>query len=146
VAHQLLAEVVMLLHFGFLVFLALGGFLAWRWPRLLVAHVAAVTWGVLSVAVGLECPLTGWEDWARRRAGEQGLPRGFIDTYVTGVVYPAEYLVIAQVLVGTLVVGSWAGLLVRARRRRRPGLTLPGARRPRVPPGNAGPQAGGRCD
>ena len=71
----------MLLHFGFLVFLALGGFLAWRWPWLVVPHVAAVTWGVLSVAAGLLCPLTGWEDWARRRAGEQGLPRGFIDTY-----------------------------------------------------------------
>ena len=143
-AYQLLAEVVTLLHFGFLLFLALGGFLAWRWPWLVVPHVAAVTWGVLSVAAGLLCPLTGWEDWARRRAGEQGLPRGFIDTYLTGVIYPAEYLVAAQVLVGTLVVGSWAGLLVRARRRRRPGLTLPGARRIRVPPG--GSQAGDRSD
>jgi hypothetical protein len=146
VAHQLLAEVVMLLHFGFLVFLALGGFLAWRWPWLVVPHVAAVTWGLLSVAAGLECPLTGWEDWARRRAGEQGLPRGFIDTYLTGVVYPAEYLVAAQVLVAMLVVGSWAGLVVRSRRRRRAGLTLRGARRSRVPPGEPGPQAGGRCD
>jgi Protein of Unknown function (DUF2784) len=146
VAHQLLAEVVMLLHFGFLVFVALGGFLAWRWPWLFVPHVAAVTWGALSVAAGLLCPLTGWEDWARRRAGEQGLPRGFIDTYITGVVYPAEYLVTAQVLVATLVAVSWAGLLVRARRRRRSGLTLPSAGRSRVPPGDAGPPAGGRCD
>ena len=85
--YRLLADAVMLAHFGFLVFLALGGFLAWRHPRVLVLHIAAVGWAALSVA-GMDCPLTAWEDDLRRLAGEPGLPRGFIDTYLTGVVYP----------------------------------------------------------
>jgi hypothetical protein len=112
-AYQLLAELVMLLHFGFLVYVALGGFLAWRWPWLIVPHVAATVWGALNATVGVPCPLTAWEDAARRRAGELGLPRGFIDTYLTGVVYPEEHLLTAQLLVTTLVAVSWAGFLVR---------------------------------
>lgn len=115
--YPFLADLVMLVHFGFLAYLALGGFLAWRYRRLIVAHLAAVGWGALSVTLGLACPLTAWEDHARRLAGEQGLPRGFIDTYLTGVVYPERHLVAAQLLVTVLVLISWVGFaLIRPRR------------------------------
>jgi Protein of Unknown function (DUF2784) len=114
--YQLLAELVMLLHFGFLAYVALGGFLAWRWPWLIVPHAVAVVWGALNATAGIPCPLTAWEDAARGRAGELGLSRGFIDTYLTGVVYPEEHLLTAQLLVATLVAVSWAGFLVRRRR------------------------------
>ena len=112
-AYRLLGDAVMLAHFGFLVFVALGGFVAWRWPRVLVAHAAVVVWGALSVLVGLECPLTAWEDRFRRLSGERGLPAGFIDTYLTGVVYPREDLLTAQLLVAGLVAASWLGLALR---------------------------------
>jgi Protein of Unknown function (DUF2784) len=115
VGYRILADVVMLVHFGFLAFLALGGFLAWRFRWVLVPHATAVAWAVLSVA-GVECPLTGWEDELRRLAGEQGLPRGFVDTYLTGVVYPQDHLLAAQLLVAGLVTVSWVGLAVRGRR------------------------------
>jgi hypothetical protein len=115
--YQLLAELVMLLHFGFLVYVALGGFLAWRRPWLIVPHAGAAAWGAITATVGIPCPLTAWEDAARRRAGEAGLERGFIDTYLTGVVYPQEHLLTAQLLVGALVLVSWVGF---ARRRRSP--------------------------
>jgi hypothetical protein len=113
--YQLLAELVMLLHFGFLVYVALGGFLAWRWPWAIVPHAAATVWGALNASVGIPCPLTAWEDAARRRAGEQGLPRGFIDTYLTGVVYPEEHLLTAQLLMAALVLASWTGFVLRMR-------------------------------
>ncbi len=71
--YRLLADAVMLAHFGFLLFLVLGGFLAWRHRWVLVPHIAAVGWAALSVA-GMDCPLTAWEDDLRRLAGEQGLP------------------------------------------------------------------------
>lgn len=109
----------MVVHFGFLVFLAVGGFLAWRWPRLIVAHLAAAAWGLVSVLAGVECPLTTWEDALRRRAGAAGLDRGFVDTYLTGVVYPAEHLRTVQLLVAGLVAVSWAGFAVRRRTARR---------------------------
>jgi hypothetical protein len=118
VGYRLLAELVMLLHFGFLAYVALGGFPAWRRPRLIVPHVAAAVWGAVSATVGIPCPLTAWEDAARRTAGAQGLARGFIDTYLTGVVHPQEHLLTAQLLVAALVAVSWAGFVVRMRRAR----------------------------
>ena len=111
-AYRTLADAVMLVHFGFLVFLALGGFLAWRHRWVLVPHVAAVGWAVISVA-GADCPLTALEDRLRRAGGEQGLPGGFIAHYLTGVVYPEAFLRPAQLLVAGVVAVSWVGLVVR---------------------------------
>jgi hypothetical protein len=116
VVHRLLADAVMLVHFGFLAFVALGGFLAWRYRRVIVLHAAAVAWGLVSVLLGVECPLTAWEDRFRRLAGEQGLTRGFIDTYLTGVVYPGEHLLTIQLAIAGLVAVSWIGFALRRRR------------------------------
>ena len=117
VAYRFLADAVMLAHFGFLVFLAVGGFLAWRWRWVFVPHAAAVGWAFCSVA-GAACPLTAWEDGLRRRAGEQGLSRGFVDTYLTDVVYPRDDLLVAQLLLAGLAAASWVGLAVRVHRER----------------------------
>ncbi|MEE6261085.1 DUF2784 domain-containing protein [Plantactinospora sonchi] len=122
--YRLLTTVVLALHFGFLAYLVCGGFLAWRWPRTVWLHLAAAAWGVTVVAARITCPLTYLEHWSRRQAGESGVGRGFIDRYIEGVVYPERYAVLAQVLVGVLVVVSWAGLLYR-RRGIRPGAPAP---------------------
>lgn len=114
-----LADVTMVVHFAFLAFVVLGGFLAWRWPRTIVLHAAAVFWGLLIVLFDLDCPLTGPEDYFRKEAGQGGLPGGFIDTYITGVIYPAEYVDEVRLLVAAVVVVSWVGFAVRMRRRAR---------------------------
>jgi hypothetical protein len=116
VVFRLLADAVMLAHFGFLVFIALGGFVAWRYCWVVGLHAAAVGWGLLSVLAGVHCPLTAWEDRFRRLGGEQGVPRGFVDTYLTGVVYPREHLLTAQFVVAGLVAVSWAGFALQRRR------------------------------
>ncbi len=116
--YRLLAWLIVLLHFGFLVYLLLGGFLAWRWPRAIWPHLAAVAWGIAVIGAELGCPLTYAEHWARRQAGEIGIRQGFIDRYLEGVLYPERYTLLVQVLVAVVVAGSWIGLLLRYRRRR----------------------------
>ncbi|MEV0584910.1 DUF2784 domain-containing protein [Nonomuraea sp. NPDC050310] len=114
--YRLLAEAAMVVHFLFLLFMAVGGFLAWRWPRLIWAHLAVAAWGVLSVLTGMECPLTVVENWGREHAGLQGLrPGGFIDTYIEGVVYPDEHTNLARIAVAALVLTSWTGFVLRRR-------------------------------
>lgn len=134
-AYRTLADTVMLAHFGFLVFVALGGFLAWRFRWVVVPHAAAVGWAVLSLA-GADCPLTALEDGLRRSGGERGLPGGFISHYLTGVVYPAAYLRPAQLLVAGLIAVSWLGLALRHGASRQPGPVTPG-RPPPAPPRSA---------
>ena len=117
--YRVLAEATMVAHFGFLVFLVIGGFLSWRWPVVIWPHLAMATWGLTSTVFLWDCPLTAVESWARRRTGEAGLSTGFIDTYLTGVIYPERYTTLIQVLVGVVVAVSWAGYYVLRRRRRR---------------------------
>lgn len=60
------------------------------------------------------CPLSRIEDWGREGAGRQPMSeRGFIAHYFEGNVYPAKIARRVEVLVGTLVVGSWLGFVVR---------------------------------
>ncbi|MCH7230703.1 DUF2784 domain-containing protein [Glycomyces sp. L485] len=116
---RVLADITMTVHFLFLAYVALGGFLAWRWPRTWFAHAAAAIYGLVIEVFNFVCVLTPLEDHWRRRAGQEGLePTGFIDTYIEGVVYPEEHTLLIQWLVGVVVVLSWLGLLIRLRRRR----------------------------
>lgn len=116
--YQVLADATMVVHFAFLVYVVVGGLLAWRWPRTIVAHALAASWGLLITAFSLTCPLTPVEETFRRKAGEEGLPGGFIDTYVEGVLYPERYVNHARALLALVVLLSWIGFVVRLRRRR----------------------------
>ena len=68
--YGLLADLVVVVHLGFIAFVAVGGFLAWRWPRLLWLHVPAVTYALVIVTVGFDCPLTPLEKHLRHAAGQ----------------------------------------------------------------------------
>ena len=105
----LLVDLAVALHYGFLVFLVVGGFLALRWRRLIWLHVGAALWSAAILAVGQPCPLTALEDWARGSSSG-----GFIDRHVTGVLYPAAWETAVQVVVAAAVLTSWA-LLARQR-------------------------------
>lgn len=117
--YRVLAVAVLAVHFAYLGYVVLGGFLAWRWPRTVWAHLVAVGWGVALIALGLDCPLTQAEDWARRRAGQPALTTGFVDQYIEGTLYPSRFTPVVQALTGILVIGSWLGLRA-VRRPRRP--------------------------
>lgn len=101
-------------HLAFIGYLVVGGFLAWRWRRTIGLHVAVVVWGVGSVLVGYECPLTDLENWARRMSGQPELPStGFISHYLTGVLYPVDAVNLVRLLVVAVVLASWIGYFRR---------------------------------
>ncbi|MFD0205590.1 MULTISPECIES: DUF2784 domain-containing protein [Saccharothrix] len=110
-----LAELVMVVHFAVLAFLVVGGFLAWRWPRVLYFHLAMATWGLLIVLFPLACPLTWLENELRAAAGQPRLVNGFIDTYIDGVLYPDSAARLVQVLVALVVIASWTGYYLKRR-------------------------------
>lgn len=114
-----LADVVMIVHAGFILFVALGGILAWRWRKLVALHVVAVVWGIGIVMFGFDCPLTPLERHLRRRGGEEGYEEGwgFVDHYIEGVIYPEEYTSLLRALVAALIAIGWFGYLWRSRSR-----------------------------
>ncbi|MCQ4120118.1 DUF2784 domain-containing protein [Rhodococcus tibetensis] len=117
--YRVIADATVVVHLAFIVYVTAGGFLAWRLPRTISLHLAAVAWGFTGLLVGIDCPLTHLESWARVQAGQDPLPSsGFIDHYLTGVLYPESAAGAIQTSVALGVVLSWAGygvLRVRAR-------------------------------
>lgn len=103
-------------HFAYLMYLPSGGFLALRWPRTIVLHVAAVAWGFGAAGLHFPCPLTALERWARAGAQMDPLPAGgFIDRYAAGVCYPSNRTAVAQSLAFLAAGVSWALLASRRR-------------------------------
>lgn len=113
--YRLLADLVVVAHLSFIVFVAAGSLLAWKWPRLLWLHIPVVVWAAAIVTVGFTCPLTPLEKHLRERAGQSSYGDGFVDHYLDGVVYPGRFTALARLLVGLLIVVGYAQLLARRR-------------------------------
>ena len=100
--YRILADCVVVVHAAFVVFVVLGGFLAWRWRGVVWVHVPCALWGAAIEYGGWICPLTPLENALRARAGLQGYAGGFIEHYVIPALYPAGLTRPTQVALGTL--------------------------------------------
>ena len=99
-----LADVLVLLHFGFVLFVAAGALLVLRWPRLAIGHIPAAVWGAWIEFTGGICPLTPLEKSLRARAGEAGYGGDFVGHYILPVLYPAGLGRSTQLVLGAMVV------------------------------------------
>jgi hypothetical protein len=116
---RLLADLVVLVHLAFVVFVILGGFLAFRFRSLLWAHLPAVIWAGAVELSGSACPLTPLENWLRERGGGRVYRGDFIEHYVLPVLYPESLTRETQVALGLLVLalnGVLYGALYRRKR------------------------------
>jgi hypothetical protein len=117
--YRSLADLVLLLHFGFVAFVVLGGLLVLRWPRWAWLHGPAALWGVCVEYAGSTCPLTPLEIAWRQRGGAGGYPGGFLEHYVTAILYPTGLTHGIQIGLGTLALALntavYAALIVRHR-------------------------------
>jgi Protein of Unknown function (DUF2784) len=116
VSFQLLADLTVLLHGAFIVFVVFGAWLAWRWRWVAWVHVPCAAWGAMVELAGWVCPLTPLENAFRARAGEAGYRGGFIEHYVVPAIYPAGLTRAQQIVLGAVVIAINAvayGLLIR---------------------------------
>jgi hypothetical protein len=103
VIYRALADLVLVVHLGFVLFVVLGGLVVLRWPWVAWLHVPAATWGVLIEYSGWICPLTPLENSFRVRGGEAGYSGGFIEHYIQPVLYPAGLTRSTQMVLGSVV-------------------------------------------
>ncbi len=121
-----MADLIVALHFAFVIFVVLGGLLVLRWPPLIWLHVPAVAWGVLIEFAGWICPLTPLENRLRAQQGETGYEGDFIARYILPVLYPEgltrrdQWLLGGVALAVNLAIYAWIFL----KRRRPPGDDL----------------------
>ncbi len=101
--YRAFADLVLVIHLAFVLFVVLGGLLVLRWPRLAWLHVPAAIWGVLIEYTGWICPLTPLENSFRARGGEAGYSGGFIQQYVQPVLYPGGLTRGMQMALGSVL-------------------------------------------
>ena len=102
--YRLLADAVVVLHIGFVIFVVVGGFLLRRWPKLIYVHVPVAIWGALIEFIGWVCPLTPLENHLRSLGGQAGYSGGFIEHYLLPILYPHALTRNIQLLLGLLVI------------------------------------------
>jgi len=122
--YRWMADLVLVAHLAFVAFVALGGLLVWRWRRLAWIHVPVALWGAAIAVIGFTCPLTPLENRLQRLGGRAGYQVGFIEHYVTAVLYPAGLTREAQLVLGTAVLALnlvvyWRVVAMFRRERRR---------------------------
>ncbi|HEV8318797.1 MAG TPA: DUF2784 domain-containing protein [Vicinamibacterales bacterium] len=117
--NALLADFIVLVHVAFVGFVALGGLLVLRWPRLAWAHLPAVAWGAVIEFSGWICPLTPLENELRTRDGAAPYVGDFVARYLMPLLYPEGLTRSAQLGLGALVVIVNAAIYVQIMRRRR---------------------------
>lgn len=101
--YRALADLVLILHFTFILFVTLGGLLLFRWPSVAYLHLPAALWGMLIELAGGICPLTPLEQRLRRLGGEPGYRGDFIDHYLTATIYPSGLTRGIQIALGAIV-------------------------------------------
>lgn len=101
-ALRVAADLIVLLHAAFVLFVLAGGPLALRWRGIMWVHVPAAVWGIAIEFAGWVCPLTPLENYLRRRSGLAPYAGDFIEHYIVPLLYPPGLTRGAQVLLGTL--------------------------------------------
>lgn len=100
---RLAADLLVLIHLSFIIFVVLGGLLVLRWPRVAWVHLPAAAWGAwIEFAHGV-CPLTPLEKSLREQAGQAAYDGGFIEKYVIPIIYPPGYSPEVANVLGLLV-------------------------------------------
>ena len=117
--YRLAADTMMIAHLLYIVFVIVGGFIAFRARWILWLHVPAVAWAIYVQYIGRVCPLTTWEKGLRALAGEAGYAGGFIEHYLVPIIYPPDMPVAMHIVLGTAVIlinaVVYATLIARAR-------------------------------
>ncbi len=103
--YQLLADLVLCVHFLFVVFSMLGALLLIRWPQVIWGHLPAVGWAAWIEFSGNICPLTPLENELRIRGGGAGYAGDFVGHYLLGMIYPDGLTRQVQLILGALVLG-----------------------------------------
>ena len=101
--YRALADLVLVVHLAFVLFVVLGGLLVLRWPWVASLHIPAAVWGILIEFTGWICPLTPLENSFRTQGGEVGYGGGFIQHYIQTLLYPSGLTRGTQLLLGGVV-------------------------------------------
>ena len=118
-SYLLSADIVLLLHASFVLFVVFGGLAVLRWRRVAWFHLPAALWGVIIELGGWICPLTYLENHLRRMGGGAGYSVTFIERYLEPLLYPLGLTRHTQLVFGISALVINLAIYIRLWRNRR---------------------------
>ena len=101
--YRLAADLTLVLHLLFIIFILFGGLLCLHRIRWAWLHLPAMVWGVWVEWASWICPLTPLENHLRQAGNAEAYSGGFIDHYIVPIVYPPGLTRQTQVVLGVLI-------------------------------------------
>ena len=118
--YRLLADLILITHFAFILFAIFGGLLVlWKF-RIILLHLPALLGGAFIISTGGICPLTPLENHLRELAGQAAYSGSFLEHYLLMVIYPPGLTRPIQIALaaGLIILNVIIYILVFARRKR----------------------------
>ena len=102
--YQIIADLVVAIHLGFVLFAVVGAALILRWRWILWLHLPAAAWAIWIEFSGGICPLTPLENWLRIKAGQGAYASDFVAVYLLPILYPTGITRNVQILLAIAVI------------------------------------------
>ncbi len=98
-----LLDLILIIHFAFILFVILGGLVALRWHWVVWLHLPAVLWASSYELLGLGCPLTPWEHWLAYQATQLGYQTHALSRWIYNMTYISDMTRLHQILLGVVM-------------------------------------------
>ena len=102
--YELAANLTLIIHFAFILFVIFGALLFFITTKIIFIHIPAFIWGSYIELTHSICPLTYLENWFLHKANLTTYSEGFIQNYLVPIVYPANLTKDLQIFLGIALI------------------------------------------
>jgi hypothetical protein len=110
--YEMAANLTLIVHFAFILFVVFGALLFFVSTKIVFIHIPAFIWGSYIELTHSICPLTYLENWFLHKSNLTTYSEDFIQNYLVSIVYPTNlstdlqiYLGIAIIVVNMIIYG-----------------------------------------
>ncbi len=102
--YELAANLTLIVHFAFILFVVFGALLFFVATKIIFVHFPALIWGSYIELTNSICPLTYLENWFLHKANLTTYSEGFIQNYLVPIVYPVSLTKDLQIYLGIALI------------------------------------------
>ena len=102
--YELLANLTLILHLIFILFVIFGGLLFYIFSKIIYIHIPSLLWGIYIEFTNSICPLTYLENWFLHKGQLTTYSNDFIYNYLFPIIYPEDLTAEIQIYLGILLI------------------------------------------
>ena len=110
--YELFANLTLIIHLIFILFVIFGGLLFFIFTKIIYIHLPALLWGIYIELTNSVCPLTFLENWFLYKGELTTYSNDFINNYLFPIIYPGSinneiqiYLGLSLIVINILIYG-----------------------------------------